>query len=286
MKFINQTLIKKYQRWTTALSEAGTPRSDYVIDTLDLINLHFTVVDYFLENDCKEIGEFGPKGKDLLSVTLGRQIGEHSKNLKWKTHYEKCAALYYGLIKNQIFYGFNRRTALLTMLYYLAKLRQTLKVSNKELEIITCIIASNEIRNREGFKPYTKFEDGEIRFLAQYFHENTRPLNEIDHIITYGELKRELGAFGFSLNNLHGNSIDIVRTEKRPELLGILKRQNKETVVGNICFSGWTQKVAGSELDAVREYTGLGSLKIVREIPTIPALIYAYREVLDKIAKK
>lgn len=286
MEFINQTLIEKYQRWATTLSEAGMTRSDYVIDTLDLLNLHFTVVDYFLENDCKEIEEFGPKDKDLLSVTLARQIGEHSKNLKWKTHYEKCATLYYGLIKNQIFYGFNRRTALLTMLYYLAKIRQKLKVSNKELEIITLIIASNEIRNREGFKPYTKFEDGEIKFLARYFRENTRPLNESDHLITYGELKRELGTLGFSLNNLHGDSIDIVRTKKRPELLGILKRKDKETVVGNISFSGWTQKVAGSELSAVRECTGLGSFNIAKEIPTIPALIYTYREVLDKITKK
>jgi hypothetical protein len=97
--------------------------------------------------------------------------------------------------------------------------------SHKELEVITLIIASNTIRDRKAFKPYSEFEDGEIRFLAQYFQENTRTIDNKYYGITYQELNKMLGIFGFSLNNPHRNLIDITRIEKRASFLGVTKKK-------------------------------------------------------------
>ena len=187
MEFINQGLSEEHKRLIGALLEESAQFNDCVIGIADVLNAHFSIIDYFLEKGKggKWVGGIGPIDKGLLSSAVAAQKTEYSGNLKWKTDYEKCAALFYGLIKNRPFHDYNKITALLAALYYLSKLNRSPTASHKELEIITRIIASNTIRDRKAFKPFSKFENGEIRFLAQYFQRNTRPLDKRDYIREY-----------------------------------------------------------------------------------------------------
>ena len=126
MEFVNQRLIEEHKRWVAAFAEEGDLFNDCVIRITDVIDTHFSIVDYFFENrEGKEgVNGIGPTDKELLSTAVARQIGGYSGNPKWETDYEKCATLFYGLIKNHPFHGCNKRTALLTALYYLAKLNR------------------------------------------------------------------------------------------------------------------------------------------------------------------
>jgi len=292
MELVDQRLSEEHKRWIDTLLEESAQVSDCVIGIVDVLNAHFSIIDYFLENGegGKGVGGIGLIDKGLLSSAVAAQKTEDSGNLKWKTDYEKCAALFYGLIKNHPFHNYNQITALITALYYLSKLNRAPTASHKELEIITRIIASNTIRDRQAFKPFSKFENGEIRFLAQYFQRNIRPLDESDFIITYSELNRILSGFGFSLNHPHGNSIDIVRIEKRSSFFGLPKTKGGHTSFGRIGFAGWNREVPIKEMKLIQAYTGLAANEkfdprvLYKKGPPLSSLINGYGVIFPSLA--
>jgi hypothetical protein len=111
-------------------------------------------------------------------------------------------------------------------------------------------------------------------------------LEEDDYVMTYGALNRQLHLNGISLGNAHGNVIDVLKVEKRPNLLGWIKRKPKTTVLGVIGFQGWTRGVPHKERKALAAYTDLAHLKSAGGISLIPSLINTYDIVLHAIAKK
>lgn len=294
MEIVNQGLFEEHKKWIDALSEESGLFNGCVICITDVLNTYFSILDYLLENGEgeKRGGAIGPIDREMLSSAVARQIGGYSENPIWETDYEKCASLFYGLIKNHPFHDCNKSAALLTALYYLAKLKLTLIAPQKEIEIITLIVASNEIRDRKAFKPYSKFEDGEIRFLAQYFQKNTRPIEKKYYVITYYELNKLLVGFGYSLNNPRGNSIDVTRIKKRSSLFGIPMRKERYTRVGILGFPGWTREVSNKEMRRLREYTGLtakdgfDSQAAYEGDPPLSSLLNKYSDVLQHLAKK
>ena len=294
MELVNHEVLKEYNKWIDELSDENALYKDCVISIVDLLNAHFSLIDYFFENGelNKSFVNIGLRNKKLLSSVVASQIEGYTGDIDWERKSEKCATLFYGLIKNQPFHGCNKRTALLTLLYYLAKANRAPTASHKELEIITLIIASNTIRDRSAFKPYSKFEDGEIRFLAQYLQKNTRPIDIRSYSITYNELNIILGNFGFFLNNPHGNSIDIIRLETQSSLFGLPKKRKKHTRVGVIGFSGWTREVAKNEMKLLREYTGLTAKEdfdsqiVYTGVPPLSSLINYYSQIFKCLEKK
>ena len=294
MEFVNQGLSEEHKRLIDTLIEESTQFSDCLIGIADVLNTHFSIIDYFLENGegGKGVAGIGPIDRGLLSSAVAAQKTEYSGGLKWKTDFEKCAALFYGLIKNHPFHYYNKTTALITALHYLSRLNCAPTASHKELEIITRIIASNTLRDRKAFKPFTKFENGEIRFLAQYFQRNTRTLDERDYNITYSELNKILSGFGFHLNHPRGNSIDIVRIEKRSSLFGLRKTKMGHTSVGVIGFPGWTREVSKKEMRLISAYTGLAATDdfdpqvVYRGGPPLSSLIDAYSGIFPSLVPK
>lgn len=294
MEFLNNELSEEYKRLTDQLSEESAQFKSCVISIVDVLGAYFSIIDYFLENsECEEgVGSFGPRDKKSLSTIVDSQISGYSGNLESNRDLEKCATLFYGLIKNHPFHSCNKRTALLTALHYLAKLNREPTATQKELEIITLIIASNTIRDRSAFKPYTKFEDGEVRFLARYLQENTQPIDMRSYLITYNALNKILGGFGFNLNHPHGNSIDIFRIETKSSLFGLPKKRKKYTKVGVLNFPGWTRSVSKKEMNHIRELTGLtakegfDSQLVYKGVPPLSSLINHYSGVLQQLAKK
>jgi len=293
MKFINQELSEEHKRLIGAFLEESEQFIDCAISIVDVLNAHFSIIDYFFENGEgeKRVGSIGPIDKGLLTSTVAAQKTEYSGNLKWKTDYEKCAALFYGLIKNHPFHDYNKITALLTALYYLSKLNRAPTASHKELEIITRIIASNTIRDRKAFKPFSKFENGEIRFLAQYFQRNIRPIDKRDYKITYSELNKILTSYSFCFDKPHGNSIDIVRIEKRSSLFGLRKTITRHTSVGVIGFLGWTREISKKDIGLIKAYTGLAANDdfnpqvVCKGGLPLSSLINAYSGIFPRLAK-
>lgn len=294
MEFVNQGLSEEHKRLIDALLEESARFNDCVIGIVDALNVHFSILDYMIENGegGKDVAGIGPIDKGLLSSAVAAQKAEHSGSLKWKTDYEKCAALFYGLIKKHPFQNYNQITALLTALYYLSKLNRAPTASHKELEIITRIIASNTIRDRQAFKPFSKFENGEIRFLAQYFQRNIRPIDECDYKITYSALNQILSGFGFYLNHSHGNSVDIVRIVKRSSFFGLSKTKGGHTSLGTIGFVGWNREVPIKEMKRIEVYTGLAANDeldprvVYKKGPPLSSLIIVYGGIFPSLAPK
>lgn len=292
MKFAAPTLMNHYQSCIDAVSE-GRPRSnDGVISLRDVIDAHFFIVDYFLETPqgAESIRRIGPRDPQRLTAIVDRQLSVSSRNIEAVRDYETCAELFYGLIKDRPFYDCNRRTALLTALYFLAKRKRAPTASHKELEIITRIIASNTIRDRTAFTPYTKFDDGEIRFLARYLQENNRPIDRRSYSITCLQLNDMLKNVDVCLDNPHGDSIDIIRIETRDALFGFRKAKRRSKI-GTIAFRGWTRAVSEEDMLRLRAATGLSPIdgldasRFCNEAPPLPSLINQYGDIFIELQK-
>jgi death-on-curing protein len=105
MQFVDREVSEKYQKWLDAFSGENTLSNDCLIGIADILNIHFSMLDFYLDQAEREkpAGKFGLIDKDSLSSALARQIGGYAGYPKWETDYEKCATLFYGLIKNQPF---------------------------------------------------------------------------------------------------------------------------------------------------------------------------------------
>lgn len=291
MEFINHQIAQEHQKWSGEFSEETDAFQDSVISIIDILEVFYAYVDFLL--DIGEGDKFaqgvGPRDPKQLSSIVAHPL---KRGAGGEDDYHKCADLFYGLVKNQPFRAYNKGAGLLAALYYLAKRGRAPKGSHKELEIITRIIASNTLRDRSAFQPYSKFEDGEIRFLAKYLSENTQPIDQRDYVITFMALNQILADFGFCLNNPQGDAINVCRIDPRTSLLGFGKKKAKYTKVGVMGFQGWNGGVSAKAMQMLRQCTGLSvadgfdnPLMRTRVLP-ISSLIHHYKSILILLGKK
>lgn len=294
MDYTNKDLIIDHQRCIDELAEEIDFSNGCIISIADVLDAHYSIVDYFLEKgkDEKRVGGIGPRDKGLLSSAVARQWVGYGRKTKWTTEYEKCATLFYGLIKNHPFHDCNKRTALLTALYYLSKINRTPNIRHRELERLTLSVASNELWNKKKFQSFKYLEDGEILFLAKYLKKISRPLDKRHYVITYNELNKILGKFGYFLDNPHNNSIDVMRIDKKFSFLGFRKNIKSDVRVGVIGFPGWTREVPRKEMKYLREVTnltakdGFDSQVIYKGAKPISSLINEFNGLLQRLADK
>ena len=294
MDFSNNELKAEYNRWVDKLSEENDRFNDCTVTILDVLNAHFSIVDYFLEEgeEEKAVGGIGPRDEGLLSSAIARQVTSYGNNEKWKTDYEKCATLYYGLIKNHPFHDCNKRTALLIALYYLSKINRTFKVKQKELEILTLRVAMNGLNEYKRYKKFSKTDDGEIYFLSMYFQRITRTFNKRYYVITYHQLNSLLDRFGFKLDNPHKNYIDVIKIEKKKSLFGLRKEKINEIRIGRMNFPGWTREICQRDMNFVRDMTkltpknGFDSEVFYKGAEPLKSLINEFSSPLKRLAKK
>jgi death-on-curing protein len=292
MEFTSRKLTLAYKASLAEISSEPDTASGFTISAFDIVDAHFSIVDYFLEygQEGKCIKDFGPRDNKRLPALVAVQATADFSCGGVESDCVKCAKLFYELVKERPFYSANNSTALLTALYYLAKVGLAPTASHKELEVITRIIASNTIRDRKAFRPYTKFDDGEIRFLAKYLQEHTRPVDNRAYTMTYKEFNRILRTFGFCMAHPHGDEIDLLPVEKRSSLLGFSKSKQRQTTLGGIPFSGWTGAVSGNDIRRIQEFTGLASEDgfdvslISKSAPSPSSLINQYRDIWHSIA--
>ena len=294
MEFSNHKVTKEYSRWIKLCSSEGGLFDSCLISISDVLDAHFSIVEYFYnERDGeKAVGGVGPRDFNLLSSAVARQITSYQGKDKWKNDFEKLATLFFGLIRNHPFHDCNKRTAMLSTLYYLEKISRTPMVKHRDLVELAIRVADHRLHDYKRFKTFANQQDGYVYFLADFFRRNTRNIDKRYYIITYQQLNTRLSQFNFQLKNPHKNQIDIIKIEKKKKLLGFGEAYTKETRVGTIGFPGFTKEVPMKEIKALRQLTGLtakdgfDSEVFYRGADPLKSLINEYGGLLKRLSKK
>jgi death-on-curing protein len=112
------------------------------------------------------------------------------------------------------------------------------------------------------------------------------------YIVTYTDLDRILGSFGFKLVNPSGNHIDVVKQETKP---GGFFRSTPKLVQTRVCrigFPGWTRQVSEKDIKIIRKATdlthekGVDSQTYFKGVDSLGALIAEYEPALRRLAER
>jgi death-on-curing protein len=166
------------------------------------------------------------------------------------------------------------------------------KCSKNDLEDLMVEIADMEIVNRARYKKLTEAEeDPEVKYISQWLRRNTRKMDDREYRITYRDLRRILGRYGFVLENPHSNMIDIIKVEKRSGLAffgGPERRQR----VGRIGYPGDTRQVSLGDIRRVRRMCGLTSTQGIDSqafyhgVDDMTSLLAEYQDNLRRLADR
>lgn len=294
ISFMNTDIEKEFIRWSIVITEDGATFPNSVIQPIDVLRAHFSIVDFFMASpdDNNAVGGIGPKDTGLLISAVSRQETMYDGIEKWKDHFSKLASLIFGLIKNHPFHDCNKRTALLVLLLYLHRISYTPSEKQKEYEQLMLNIARNTF-SRYVNKIHSLHQDDSVIFgIAHFLKQGTRRIDKKEYRITYNELNAILNSFGFGLDNPKGNSIDIMRYEEKRKHLLSSERIKVAQRVGHIGFHGWTREVSNSDQKKARKFAGLTHNKgydsqvFYKGVEPFQALIDEYRSPLRRLAEE
>ena len=287
---IRPDLLQEYERWLKVIGD--DPYShDCVIGIHDVLRAHFLLVDYFF--DMREgVGGVGPKDLGLLHSAISRQIVGYNGKRKWPDDFGVCASLFFGLVKNHAFHDANKRTALLTTLYFLQRIGRTPGAGQRDFENLTVRVADNDLSYYPAFKRFARSEDAEVEFIANFLRRNTRVIDKHHYVITYNQLANILSRYGYRLSHPDGNYIDVVRDVEQSTGFFRRTRQIVERRILRIGFPGWKTQVNMSTIKRVREAAklrhidGVDSRAFFHGADSLEALMSTYRGPLERLARR
>jgi death-on-curing family protein len=287
---IRAELLQEYERWLKVIGDDPYSQ-DCVIGIHDVLRAHFLLVDYFF--DMREgVGGVGPKDLELLHSAINRQIVGYNGIRKWSDDFGGCATLFYGLVKNHAFHDCNKRTALLTTLYFLQRVGRTPGAPQREFENLTVRTADNDLSHYPAFKRFAKADDPEVEFIANFLKRKTRVIDKHHYIITYNQLANILSRYGFRLAHPDGNYIDLVRDVEQSTGFFRRTKQIVEKRILRIGFPGWKTQVNMSTIKRIREAAGLkhtdgvDSQAFFYGADSLEALMSTYRGPLERLANR
>ena len=165
--------------------------------------IHDYLTEYFLNSD-DPIQPPGIKDFSTIDSAAARPNTFVGSEPAYPTNYLKAAALFHSITNNHSFHNGNKRTALLTTIYYLSEFGLLLEhCSDDELYEFTRQIAAHEI-----------CEDrvNEVPTIASWLEKHSRCQQKGDRPLKYKELEEILGRFGFTLKD-NGKNIDIYQND-------------------------------------------------------------------------
>lgn len=199
----------------------------------------------------------------------------------------------YGLIKDHPFHDANKRTAFLSTIYYLFKRGCVPQIHQQYFEEFTVEIADGKLGKYARYIDLLKKDsDPEVQFITYWLKTNTRKMDKRHYIITYTDLSRILGTFGFMLANPSGNHIDVVKQEMKPSGFFRLTSKVVQTRVCRIGFPGWTKQVSEKDIKIIRKATdlthenGVDSQTFFKGVDSLGALIAEYEPALRRLAER
>ncbi len=270
-------IVKKYN-----------PRKETInggLSEYDVLRVHYIVSDYFLSEGDHVI--YGLKSFDLLSSAVSRQEVEFGGFLKWKDDYHKMATLLYGIVKNHAFEDGNKRTALLSLLFYFHKTHLQVRHKKSVLEQLIKCIASNELATYYEYKNYLLKDDPDINFIADKIKKTTGKIDKRIYPITYADFNRRIKKYGLWLGLPKRNHIKVYREKKNFSSLEETIKQ-KDLLI-KIRFTGWMTKINPKTIKKVlrsAELTpenGIDSKVFFKDVDPLYVLIREYKEPLRRL---
>lgn len=234
----------------------------------DVLDAHYLIAEHF-RNLGEGIGGFGPKDVGLLSSAVARQVASAGGSYAYEGVWEIAASLMFGLINNHPFHDANKRTAFLSIVFFLLEQGFVPRVDILDVEDFTVEIA--EFHGLNG----RHMEVSEIwPRLKTMFREQD---NRISYVVTFRELDQLLRVHGCSLRNPSGNYIDVYKGEHR---------------VAHIGFPGMSKEVGRKAIATVRRETGLTAENgydaqvFFKSADPLNQLIGLYEEPLRRLADR
>ncbi len=285
-----------YQRSLDLVGDADPYGGAGYLGIKDVIRAHYFIADYFYAQG-KGLGGIGPKSMDILHSALFRQHISYNGVRKWKTKYDICATLFYGLVKDHPFYDANKRTAFLSLIYHLKTINLCPTVDQSELENFAVEVAENKLSKRRRFKEhlsqYHNYADACVHYISYFIKKKSRRLDKKYYTVAYREFNKLLNRFGYDLQNPHNNYIDVVRIEERRKILGIFGPSEKVNVrVAQVGFPNWTSQVGPGAVKTVRNAAqltpdkGIDSQTFFKDADPISILISQYETPLRRLADR
>lgn len=216
----------------------------YIISVEDVLKAHYLICEYF-EDETGEQSLYGIKNYNLLSSAVARQSVAIGNIYKYKNDIEKAATVFYGLVKNHAFHDGNKRTALLSLLYFLSKINRVPTENQRKFEKLTENVAADKYSDYKGWKDFYKRSvkkcksdtDIKIDFIASEIRSLTTKKDESYKTLTYRELDTALHPYNFYLEPVGTQEINLCYKYK--SFLGKIKTVK----LYQIGFKGWSRQV-------------------------------------------
>ena len=263
----------------------------------DVISIHEVLVADFASTG-DPISPPGVRSKDLLESAVSRQHTGFLTFLKYPDPIDNAATLAYGVCNDHPFFNGNKRTALVSLLVHLDRNKLTLYRTNQdELYALMLSIADHSI-GLETLPERTKRQltrrrnpDAEVRAIAEWLRSRTAKVARGEYQISYSQLRRCIGRFGYGFGEKRKNSVDIIRYET--ERYGFLNLRTRQVAkrIGNIPYPGDRKDVGVEVLKQVRvmcrlrEEDGVDSDAFYFEASPIDTFVNRYRTTLRRLAR-
>lgn len=156
----------------------------------DVKKIHFFLAEHYeLAED--PISPSGVKDEGLLESACARPYMTVDRREVFESQFDKASALFHAIISNHCFHNGNKRTALLSALYYLGLNCYWVECcSDDELFEFTRRTAAHEIcENRAD----------EIAHISQWFSTHSRRIIKSDKSLKFNDLRELLAQFGYEL---------------------------------------------------------------------------------------
>lgn len=152
--------------------------------------IHEYLVDFF-EKSNDPISPPGIKNVGLLQSACARPFMTADGRDLYKDDFNKAAALFHSIIANHCFHNGNKRTALLSTLYFLGECNYWVeKCDDEEMFEFTRQVAAHEVAlNRTQ----------EVPEITKWLKRNSRRVIKGERLLTFIGLREALARFGYEL---------------------------------------------------------------------------------------
>ena len=141
-----------------------------------VLEIHFRIADYFYREGWG-IGGIGLRDPGTLLSAVGRQGVSFGGVMKWTDPTDRCATLFFGLIRGHPFHDANKRTAFLCALWQLRRGGRVPAVEPTAFEDLTVRVAGRELDAYACYRRLarTSDPDADVKTIALNFTAWTRP---------------------------------------------------------------------------------------------------------------
>lgn len=165
-----------------------------------IIYIHEYLTDYFRDSD-DPVDPPGVKEQTTIESAAARPYITAGGREAYSTVFEKSAALFHSVISNHSFHNGNKRTALLSTMYFLGEHGYWLdRCDDEEMYEFTRKAAAHELCDDRN---------NEVREISEWLQHNSRKRQKGEKQLKLHELREILSNFGYSLSD-NGKTLDVI----------------------------------------------------------------------------